>query len=108
MTMCKDSTKFLKWIYKDSTEDTRLHRKYEKYINNLDEFINQKRNFKIINHTTNEEFHTQNLSEFARSHGFNPVVLSHRLIHHRISKSGRHKGLEVIEIFDYRSPEIDV
>ncbi len=94
LNMEQDALKFLEWIYKDSREEIRLDRKYEKYISNLQAFEDQKR--LIVNEKTGESFSIRNVRQFCSEKGLNENVIHRTLKTGKSSKNGKHAGWKLV------------
>lgn len=94
LSMQKNAEKFLQWIYKDSTEETRLNRKYSKYAESVLQFESQ---YKIlINDLTGEVHKVKNIRLFCAERGLNENLI-YRTIHTgKSSSKGKHAGWRII------------
>lgn len=96
ITFGKDAIKFLDWIYKDSTEKTRLDRKYNKFIDNLQEYNTQHKVFQIKNHITGKLYQTKNLIQFCKEYNLNDNFLRYNMKIGKIPTKGKHLGWELL------------
>lgn len=86
--LSKDSEVFLDWLYKDSTSETRLDRKYKKYIENRHRVFKWDRIVKNIK--TGKEFRGDSLLGICKRLGLNNVLLAKNFKENREPKSGKH------------------
>lgn len=92
----KGAIDFLEWIYKDSTDETRLNRKYHTYMDNLDAILNTPRQYTIKNHIINKSYNTTNLVKFCKKHNLNDTYLRHIRKTGNIPSKGKHLGWELL------------
>jgi hypothetical protein len=97
MSMQKDAIKFLEWIYKDSTPDCRLDRKYEKY-EEYKKILDEKNPSVIKNHISGIIYETFNMTQFCRDFNLNDSLLRAYFKKRKVPKKGRHAGWELINI----------
>jgi hypothetical protein len=96
ITFGKDVIKFLNWIYKDSSEETRLDRKYNKFIDNLHDYNTQHKIFQIKNHQTGVTHKVKNLIKFCKDNNLNDNYLRYNMTNGKIPTKGKHLGWELL------------
>jgi hypothetical protein len=87
---------FLEWIYKDSTAECRLDRKYAKY-EEYKKMLDDRKPSIIKNHISGIVYETFNMTQFCREFNLNDNLLRTNFKKGKVPKSGRHAGWELVK-----------
>ena len=100
LNIYKDSIKFLDWIYKGSTKETRLDRKHSKFL--LEKpLLKIAREIVIKNLSSNEIFLSNSLRAFCFEHDLDAPFMMDIFLKNKTPKKGRHVNWRILEIKNY-------
>ena len=91
LSIQKNVIDFLEWIYMDSTVESRLDRKYEKYKDYKISYESRKPLI-VKNNITGDTYEVDNLKKFCEKHNLNYNLLKRNLKNNIICSRGKHAG----------------